>query len=117
MVQKTGLPKMEAAPTEHEIDSIYELLKINQSSDIFFATNQLTLNALLQKIENENLINEALFTMILTNSKARITEFNAIYRNGDLTLGKAIDTTNQVLINDKYNFNEIRFSMAQTKNN
>ncbi len=51
IIQKNGLPKMEAAPTEHELDSIYELLKINQSSDIFFATNQLTLNALLQKMK------------------------------------------------------------------
>ncbi len=117
MVQKTGLTKMEATPSAHELDSIYELLKINQSSDLFLATNQLTLKALLQKIENENLINEALFAMILTNSKARNTEYTAIYRNGDLTLGKAMDTTNQVLINDIYNFNEIRFSMAQTKNN
>ncbi len=55
--------------------------------------------------------------MILTNSKARITEFNAIYRNGNLSMITVMDTTNQVFINDIYNFNEIRFSMAQTKNN
>lgn len=116
LVQKTGLTKTEVTPAAYDLDSLYELLKYYQSIELSNVTNQLTINTLLQKIEKENLINAALFTLILDDFEARNTTLNTMHQKRNLIVTTAWDTINKVLINDVNNLSEARLTMAEIKN-